>query len=714
MDFSGALSKEFSLSLSQANNIIELLDSGNTVPFIARYRKEMTGSASDELLRDFSERLIYLRNVEKRRAEIIASIEEQDKMTDALRASILSAKILAELEDLYLPFRPKRRTRASIARERGLESLAKTIFAQGITTGDPLFIAGSYVNPEKEVETAEDALSGACDIIAEDIANNAAIRKLLREFLFQNGALSCTQAKEGPSVYEMYYDYEEPVKKAANHRILAVNRAEKEGFLKVAITFDKTVAISKMRPFVLSSNSIFTDLLESTMDDSFSRLLFPSLERDIRSFLTERASLAAIRQFGQNLRAVLMTPPVRGKTILAVDPAYRTGCKTAVIDDTGKLLAYTVIYPAAPQNKTEEAKAALTRLIEKHHVDIIAIGNGTASKETEIFVVSLIEGLKRPIVYAMVNEAGASVYSASKLASAEFPDLDVTLRSAVSIGRRLIDPLSELVKIDPKSIGVGLYQHDMPPAKLDESLDHVVEECVNTVGVELNTASAALLSHVAGVGPSLAKNIVAWREENGRFKQRKDLLKVSKLGPKAYTQCAGFLRIASGDNVLDNTCVHPESYKAAHSLLNFFSLSLNDKESFKKLSLLPAQIGGREEEIAKACQIGVPTLVDIAKELSRPGRDVRDALPPVELRSDLLSLENVKEGMLLSGTVRNVIDFGAFVDIGVHQDGLVHISQICDRFIRHPSEVLTPGDRVKVKVLSVSPDKGRISLTMKL
>ena len=707
------LAEEFHLRPQQVQNTIDLIDQGNTIPFIARYRKEMTGSLDDQLLRELSERLEYLRGLEKRKEEILSSIESQGKLDEALAQSIANAATLAEAEDLYRPFKPKRRTRASIAREKGLEPLAQSIFTQEKNTLSPSELAKPFVDPEKGVNTVDDALQGAADIIAETVADSATLRKTLRNFLLMHGILK-TESKPGADpVYEMYAAYSEPVAKIASHRVLAIDRGEREGALKVSLEADlercrKTI----VRDFV-KENTPCADFVRNAAFDGFSRLIFPSLEREVRSALTEKAAEQAIRVFGVNLQQLLMQPPVKSAVTLGLDPAYRTGCKLAVVDAAGKVLDTAVIYPTPPQNKVGPAKEKCKQLIEKYGVSIIAIGNGTASHESEVFVAELLREIPQKVSYMVVSEAGASVYSASKLATEEFPQYDVSLRSAVSIARRLQDPLAELVKIDPKAIGVGQYQHDMPRARLDETLAGVVENCVNTVGVDLNTASFSLLSHVAGINAAVAKNIVAWREENGLFSSRKQLQKVNKLGKKAYEQCAGFLRVPESADLLDNTAVHPESYEAARAFLCLCGCSAEDIKNGRMPSVIQNLEKSRLPQLADQLGVGLPTLQDIVAELSKPGRDPRDELPAPLLRTDILSMENLKEGMQLQGTVRNVIDFGVFVDIGVHQDGLVHISQICDRFIRHPSEAVKVGDIVTVWVLGVDLPKKRISLTMK-
>lgn len=707
------LAEEFHLRPQQVQNTIDLIDQGNTIPFIARYRKEMTGSLDDQLLRELSERLEYLRGLEKRKEEILSSIESQGKLDEVLAQSIANAATLAEAEDLYRPFKPKRRTRASIAREKGLEPLAQSIFTQEKDTLSPSELAKPFVDPEKGVNTVDDALQGAADIVAETVADSATLRKTLRNFLLMHGILK-TESKPGADpVYEMYAAYSEPVAKIAPHRVLAIDRGEREGALKVSLEADlercrKTI----VRDFV-KENTPCADFVRNAAFDGFSRLIFPSLEREVRSALTEKAAEQAIRVFGVNLQQLLMQPPVKNAVTLGLDPAYRTGCKLAVVDAAGKVLDTAVIYPTPPQNKVGPAKEKCKQLIEKYGVSIIAIGNGTASHESEVFVAELLREIPQKVSYMVVSEAGASVYSASKLAAEEFPQYDVSLRSAVSIARRLQDPLAELVKIDPKAIGVGQYQHDMPRARLDETLAGVVENCVNTVGVDLNTASFSLLSHVAGINAAVAKNIVAWREENGLFSSRKQLQKVNKLGKKAYEQCAGFLRVPESADLLDNTAVHPESYEAARAFLCLCGCSAEDIKNGRMPSVIQNLEKSRLPQLADQLGVGLPTLQDIVAELSKPGRDPRDELPAPLLRTDILSMEDLKEGMQLQGTVRNVIDFGVFVDIGVHQDGLVHISQICDRFIRHPSEAVKVGDIVTVWVLGVDLPKKRISLTMK-
>ncbi len=715
MDYIKALSEQFGLRAWQIENIIKLIDEGNTIPFIARYRKEAHGSLDDQKLREISERLTYLRGLDERREEVRALITGLEAMTDEISAALDAAQTLSEIDDIYRPYRPKRKTRASVAKEKGLEPLADMIFEQRKNSEEPLVWAQDFIDAEKGVETAEDALQGAMDIIAENISDDAGIRKRLRVVAMAKSILTSKAVdEEKDSVYKQYYDFKEPVAKVASHRILAIDRGEKEDFLKVVVDFDINRAINIVCSTVVKAGSPCTQTVQAAAEDAYNRLIFPSIEREIRNELTQRAQEQAMKVFSLNLRHLLMQPPVKGKVAMGLDPGYRTGCKVAVVDATGKVLATNVIYPTHSQVKVDEAKKLIAALIRKFGVEIISIGNGTASKETEMFVADLIREAALDVSYMVVSEAGASVYSASKLAAQEFPDFDVTLRSAVSIARRLQDPLAELVKIDPKAIGIGQYQHDMPKKQLDEALGGVVEDCVNTVGVDLNTASPSLLSRVSGVSPTVSQNIVAYREENGAFKSRNELKKVAKLGPKAFLQCAGFLRVAESSNVLDNTAVHPESYDAAKQLLELCSFTLADIKSgkIKGLKAKVEELG--EATIAEKIGVGVPTLQDIVTELLRPGRDPRDELVQPLLRKDVLDMKDLREGMELDGTVRNVIDFGAFVDIGVHQDGLVHVSQICDKYIRHPSEVLKVGDIVKVRVLSVDVDKKRISLTMKL
>lgn len=764
MDILNTLTTEFGLRPWQVENTVKLIDEGNTIPFIARYRKEAHGSLDDQVLRELNERLTYLRSLDKRRGEILASIEEQGKLTEELKAKIDAATVLAELEDLYRPYKQKRRTRAMMAKEKGLEPLAMYLWERKITEATLEEAAAPYVDLAKGVETVEDAVKGASDILAEFISDNADVRKALKEGFLERGIISSKASKEEDSVYAQYYDFAEAVSKVANHRILALNRGEKEGFLKVSVDMEKEDALRIIDRTLIHSekalrkknrgvnkkkragaantignaaNSTGTaantaaqtpafseegsaaalQFVLTAAEDAYDRLIYPSVEREIRSMLKDRADEDAIKVFAQNLRPLLMAPPVKNKVVLALDPGYRMGCKTAVVDGTGKVLDTTVIYVTHGDAQYARAKDTVKKLMKKDHVEVISIGNGTASKETEIFAAETIGEFKREtgreVSYMVVSEAGASVYSASKLAAEEFPEYDVNIRSAISIGRRLQDPLAELVKIDPKAIGVGQYQHDMPQKELTAALDGVVEDCVNSVGADLNTASPALLSHIAGINGTIAKNIVSYREENGEFTGRAQLKKVPKLGPKAYEQCAGFLRVAESRNILDNTGVHPESYAAAKGLLEKCGYTTQDVKAGTLGELHNRAAKQGYETLAKELNVGVPTLKDIEKELLKPGRDPRDELPPPMLRSDVLDIKDLKEGMELKGTVRNVIDFGAFVDIGVHQDGLVHISQISNKFIKHPSEVLSVGDVVTVRILSVDLKKERIGLTMK-
>ena len=713
MDITKTIAKEFGIRLDHMENIISLIDEGCTIPFIARYRKELTGSCDDQVLREVFDRLTYLRNLEKRKGEVENSIKEQEKWTEEIEKALAEAKTLTEVEDIYRPYKPKRKTRASVAIAKGLQPLADILVAQE-TKQDMLELAQEYINPEKEVETAEQALAGAKDIVAEMISDDAELRKVLRQTIFDKAVVKTELVEnEKSATYEMYADYTEPVRTIPSHRVLAINRGENEECLKVKIFLEPEVAIADINTMYLKENKATYEIMKEVIADSYDRLLFPSLERECRTNLTDVANEQAIKMFEVNLKPLIMQPPLKNKVILGLDPAYRTGCKIAVIDQKGDVLATTVVYPTPPQSKTEESIEKLKALIEKFDVDTISIGNGTASKESEIFVCELLKHLNKKVNYAVVNEAGASVYSASKLGAQEFPDYDVSLRSAVSIARRLQDPMAELIKIDVKSIGVGQYQHDMPQARLGEVLEGVVESCVNSVGVDVNTASPSLLAYVSGLNSGIAKNICEYRKEIGQFTDRAQLLKVKKLGNKAYEQCAGFLRIVGGDNVFDNTAVHPESYDSARKLLAHFSLTEQDVKEQKLGSLLTLIENEGEDKVAEQIGVGVPTLKDMVAELIKPGRDIRDDLTPPVLRSDLLSLEDLKEGMIITGTVRNVIDFGAFVDIGVHQDGLVHISQICDRFIKHPSEALKVGDIVDVMVMGVDVNKKRISLTMR-
>jgi len=714
MDIIKTLSEELGLRVNQVENAVKLLDEGNTIAFISRYRKEATGSLDDAKMRELSDRLNYLRSLEERREEIIRLITEQGKMTDELLADIEKAKILQELEDLYRPYKQKKRTRATKAKEKGLEPLSEIILAQNEEGKSVEEIASAFIDTEKGVETWEDAVLGACDIIAEIISDNADYRKFIRRYTFETGIIKSKNSKEESSVYDMYYEFSQGVKQIADHRILAINRGEKEDFLSVKIEVDDEEVVKYLCDNVITnSKSIFTEYLKSTSEDAYKRLIAPSIEREIRSSLTEDASERAIKLFSKNLHALLMQSPIKGKTILGVDPGYRTGCKIAVIDSTGKVCDTGIIYCTLPNHDSEKSRITVLNLIKKYGIDIIAIGNGTASKETEMFISDTIKMASKDVSYLIVNESGASVYSASKEGAEEFPDYTVEQRSAVSIARRCQDPLVEFVKIDPRSIGVGQYQHDMNQKRLSEALGGVVEDCVNSVGVDLNTASAALLSYVAGINLGIAKNIVAHREENGAFKERKELLKVAKLGPKAYTQCAGFLRISDGKNVLDNTSVHPESYEGARMLLKELGYTEDDVKNF---GLSDIKLRMKDMNVDVFCEnnnIGKITLTDIVEALLKPGRDIRDDFTPPVLLKDIMSIKDLKSGMVLTGTVRNVIDFGAFVDIGVHQDGLVHISQISNKYIKHPTEVLSVGDIVKVKVLDIDEVKNRISLSMK-
>ncbi|WP_033117343.1 Tex family protein [Intestinimonas butyriciproducens] len=709
------LAKELSQDPIHVENVVKLIDEGNTIPFIARYRKELHGAMDDTALRTLADRLQYLRNLEKRRGEVKAAVDGQGKLTEALSTAIDAAATLAEVEDLYRPYKQKRRTRATVAREKGLEPLAALLFAQGRDCSEPLLVAAGYVDPEKGVETPEQALQGASDIVAEQISDDAALRKRLRALWWSKGVLISTAAKkdQGDSVYRLYYDFKTPVNRAQGHQVLAINRGEREDLLKVSVELDRETALITVRRSVLIPGSPAMPFVRSAAEDAYDRLIAPSVEREIRNMLTEQADEGAIRMFGLNLKPLLMQPPVKGFVTMGLDPGYRNGCKVAVVDGTGKVLDTAVVYPTFSERKKQEAIDVLARLIKKHGVAHIAIGNGTASRETEQMAVELIQAVGGGVSYMIVSEAGASVYSASKLAAEEFPDYDVNLRSAVSIARRLQDPLAELVKIDPKAIGVGQYQHDMPQARLDETLSGVVEDCVNAVGVDLNTASAPLLSRVSGLSAATAKNIVRYREENGAFTSRKQVLKVPKLGPKAFEQCAGFLRVPESKNVLDHTAVHPESYAAAEQLLALCGYDLNAVEAGGIGDLRDRVTDFGEERAAQACGVGLPTLRDLVGELMKPGRDPRDELPKPILRTDVMEIKDLKPGMELTGTVRNVIDFGVFVDIGVHQDGLVHISQLCERRVRHPSEVCAVGDIVMVWVLEVDEKKKRISLTMK-
>ena len=723
MDIIQKLASEFKIRSAQVEHTVELIDEGNTIPFIARYRKEVTGGLSDVTLRDLDERLKYLRNLEERKEEVIRLIDEQGKLTEDLRQEIEKAEVLQRVEDLYKPYRQKKATRASKAKEKGLEPLAMIIFAQLKTDGTPEKSAEPFINAEKEVNTPEEALKGACDIIAEMIADDAEITKDVREKTFSTGVIS-TEAvdPEEKTVYEMYYDHQEALSKIPNHRVLAINRGEKEKKLKVKIEADTEKMHDVIaRSVIKNEKSIFLGLLQDTIADAYKRLMAPSIEREMRNLLTERAETEAVKIFARNTESLLMTPPVKGKRIIAIDPGYRTGCKVAVLDETGKLKAYTTIYPTEPKNDIKGTEAVLKKIIEKYHTDIIVIGNGTASRETEEVVANFIKKEGYDIQYTIVNEAGASVYSASKLAAEEYPDLDVTTRGAMSLGRRLQDPLAELVKIDPKSIGVGQYQHDINQKLLEGALTNVVEDCVNRVGVDLNTASPSLLSYIAGVNMGIAKNIVAYREEHGRFNNRKELMKVPKLGEKAFNQCAGFMRITDGDNPLDATSVHPESYGAAQAMMEKLGVDPQavkaggDKDMEKKIKgAYPAKsLNQSIAAMAEDLGVGQMTLTDIIEEMKKPARDPREDAPPVIFRNDVKSFEDLKIDMEMTGTVRNVVDFGAFVDIGVKNDGLVHISQMSDKYIKHPMDVVSVGDTVKVKIISIDYDKKKVGLTMK-
>ena len=707
------LARELEKPLAHVQNVINLLDEGNTIPFIARYRKELHGSMDDTALRTLEDRLNYLRNLAQRREEVKNAIDGQGKLTQELSAAIDNAATLAEVEDLYRPYKQKRRTRATVAREKGLEPLAQLLLAQGRDCPDPETAAAGFLDPEKGVETPADALQGANDIVAELLSDDAAIRKTLRELLRRQGHLRSLAATEEDTVYRLYYDFDQPIAKLAGHQVLAINRGEKEGVLSVTVLLDRELGLMTLRRAVVRPGSRAMEFIKATCEDAYDRLIYPSLEREARSDLTDAACEGAIANFGLNLKPLLMQPPVKGHVTMGLDPGYAHGCKVAVIDGTGRVLDTAVVYPTFGPRQRQEAIARLSQLVRRHGVTHIAIGNGTASRETEQMAVELIRQLGGGVSYMMVNEAGASVYSASKLAAEEFPEYDVNLRSAVSIARRMQDPLAELVKIDPKAIGVGQYQHDMPQKRLDETLSGVVEDCVIAVGVDVNTASASLLGRVSGLNATTARNIVKYREENGAFTGRRQLLKVPKLGPKAFQQSAGFLRVPESKSVLDNTGVHPESYAAAQGLLDLCGYTLADV-SAGNLAALPDKIKALgEESVARQLDIGVPTLRDVAAELAKPGRDVRDELPAPILRTDVLDIKDLAPGMVLTGTVRNVVDFGVFVDIGVHQDGLVHISQVCNRFIRHPSEIVSVGDVVRVVVLEADEKKHRISLSMK-
>jgi len=722
MDIIVKLTEEFGVKKVQIEQAVKLIDEGNTVPFIARYRKDVTGGLNDEQLRAIDERLRYLRGLEERKQEVLRSIEEQGKLTDELKVEIEKAEILQRVEDLYKPFKQKKTTRAGKAKAKGLEPLALIIYMQQTRSGDVLKAAEPFVDPEKEVETAEEAIQGACDIIAEMIADNADLISEVRDRYYKHGLIE-TEAvdAEEKTVYDMYYGKHEAICKIPNHRVLAVNRGEKEGKLKVKVSIDADSILRLLEKEVIRQDSIFKPLLIETIEDAYKRLIAPSVEREMRNLLTERAEAEAIKVFAGNTEKLLMVPPVRGKRIISIDPGFRTGCKVAVIDETGKLLAYTTIYPTEPKCDIAGTERTLKKIIDKYKIDVIVIGNGTASRETEEVVANFLKKNSYQIQYTIVNEGGASVYSASKLASEEYPDLDVTTRGAMSLGRRLQDPLAELVKIDPKHIGVGQYQHDMNQKNLSEALGAVVEDCVNRVGVDLNTASPSLLSYVAGISSSVAKNIVAYREENGKFTDRKQLLKVAKLGPKAYEQCAGFLRISDGKEVLDSTSVHPESYEVSRILMKKIGISESDIKGGVQViddkikSAYPAKT--EKESVRKMAEdigIGEFTVKDIIAELRKPGRDPREDAPPVVFRNDVRSFEDLKEGMEMSGTVRNVVDFGAFVDIGVKNDGLVHVSQLSDKFVKHPMDVVSVGDTVKVRIIGIDKERGKVSLTMKL
>ena len=722
MDIIVKLTEEFGVKKVQIEQAVKLIDEGNTVPFIARYRKDVTGGLNDEQLRAIDERLRYLRGLEERKQEVLRSIEEQGKLTDELKAEIEKAEILQRVEDLYKPFKQKKTTRAGKAKAKGLEPLALIIYMQQTKSGDVLKVAEPFVDPEKEVETAEEAIQGACDIIAEMIADNADLISEVRDRYYKHGLIETEAVNaEEKTVYDMYYGKHEAICKIPNHRVLAVNRGEKEGKLKVKVSIDADSILRLLEKEVIRQDSIFKPLLIETIEDAYKRLIAPSVEREMRNLLSERAEAEAIKVFAGNTEKLLMVPPVRGKRIISIDPGFRTGCKVAVIDETGKLLAYTTIYPTEPKCDVAGTERTLKKIIDKYKIDVIVIGNGTASRETEEVVANFLKKNSYQIQYTIVNEGGASVYSASKLASEEYPDLDVTTRGAMSLGRRLQDPLAELVKIDPKHIGVGQYQHDMNQKNLSEALGAVVEDCVNRVGVDLNTASPSLLSYVAGISSSVAKNIVAYREENGKFTDRKQLLKVAKLGPKAYEQCAGFLRISDGKEVLDSTSVHPESYEVSRILMKKIGISESDIKGGVQViddkikSAYPAKT--EKESVRKMAEdigIGEFTVKDIIAELRKPGRDPREDAPPVVFRNDVRSFEDLKEGMEMSGTVRNVVDFGAFVDIGVKNDGLVHVSQLSDKFVKHPMDVVSVGDTVKVRIIGIDKERGKVSLTMKL
>ncbi|TCO76440.1 Tex family protein [Marinisporobacter balticus] len=710
MKIANQLAKEFNIKNNQVEQTIKLIDEGSTIPFIARYRKEMTGGLSDEILRDLNDRLTYLRNLEARKEEIIRLIDEQGQLTDELKKEILEATVLQKLEDLYRPFRPKRRTRATIAKEKGLEPLAQIILKENVVKGTIDELAAPFINESLEVGTVEDAINGAKDIIAEIISDNPLYREKIRDLNFRKGIICSDVSNEDEKkVYEMYYEFSEGVNRIANHRILALNRGEKEKVLKVKLLSPDEEIVKDLKNKIINNlKAITTDILEESIEDAYKRLIAPSIEREIRNSLTERAEEEAIKVFGKNTKPLLLVAPVKNVKVLAIDPSYRTGCKIAVLDETGKLLEYTTIYPNAPHNKVEASKEVMKSLIVKHNIDIIPIGNGTASRETELIVAEMLKEMEQTVYYTIVSEAGASVYSASKLGTEEYPDVDVSIRGAISIGRRLQDPLAELVKIDPKSIGVGQYQHDLNQSKLGETLKNVVEDCVNSVGVDLNTASPSLLAYVSGISSAIAKNIVKYREENGKFKNRKQLKKIKRLGDKAYEQCAGFLRISDGDNPLDNTAVHPESYAITMGLIEKLGYTKKDIEEGKLRN-----IEGNISKLAQELEVGLPTLQDIMEEIKKPGRDPREEMPKPLFRNDVLKMEDLKLDMIMTGTVRNVVDFGAFVDIGVKQEGLVHISQLSDRFVKNPMDVVSVGDEVKVKIIGLDLERGKVSLSMK-
>ena len=722
MNIMTTLMKEFGIPEKRLIDTVNLFDNGDTIPFIARYRKEVTGSLDDQILRELYERMTYLRNLENRKNEVRKSIEEQGKMTDEISAAIEAAQTLVEIEDIYRPFKPKRKTRASVAKEKGLEPLSEILYEQDMFDGDIYEIASQYIDEEKGVNTVEEALGGAMDIVAENVSDNAEFRKQIRSLTFEYAAINAKKTNDADSgnnngdgkVYSMYFDFSEPVNKVPSHRILAMNRAEKEGFIKVSLDIDKGMILNYLfNETVNTQRSLTTGFVEKAVVDAYDRLISPSIEREIRNDIFDASSESSIKIFALNLKNLLLTPPLKGKTVLGFDPGYRTGCKLSVVDKTGKVMNTGVIYPTKPQERIAESEKVVTELIKKHKIDVVAIGNGTASKESEIFIANLLKKLNCGTKYIMVSESGASVYSASKLGAEEFPEFDVTLRSAVSIARRLQDPLAELVKIDPKSIGVGQYQHDMKQARLDEALTGVVEDCVNSVGVDINTASYSLLSYVAGINSTSAKNIVKYREENGEFKSRSEIKKAPRIGAKAFEQCAGFLRIPHGKETLDNTGIHPESYAPAKNLLQMYNYTISDLKSGSITGLSERVKSDGFTDVAEVLGIGVPTLQDIIKELEKPGRDIRDDFPEPVLRDDIMDMNDLKTGMILTGVVRNVIDFGAFIDIGVHQDGLVHISEISNRYIKHPSEVLSVGDVVKVAVKSVDSGTKKIGLTMK-